>query len=133
MTPKRTILIILGLVIICVFAVFILRPSPSIEFKDEVVLGQTTTQVVLEDWTILSATGGYESKITLDNGKSVDAKWLIVKDVPPSYRLDMFPHSFYHHHIYVAPVQPGVAKVMTELKPTVTYYLGGSEKQIKFK
>ena len=133
MTPKRTILIMLGLVIICVFAVFMLRPSPSIEFKDEVVLGQTTTQVVLEDWTILSATGGYESKITLDNGKSVDAKWLIVEDVPPSYRLDIFPHSFYYHHIYVAPVQPGVAKVMTELKPTVTYYLGGQEKQIKFK
>ena len=133
MTPKRTIIIMLGIVIICVFAVFMLRPSPSIEFKDEVVLGQTTTQVVLEDWTILSATGGYDSKITLDNGKSVDAKWLIVEDVPPSYRIDMFPHSFYHHHIFVAPVQPGVAKVMTELKPTVTYYLGGQEKQIKFK
>ena len=133
MTPKRTILIILGIIIICVFAVFMLRPSPSIEFKDEVVLGQTTTQVVLEDWTILSATGGYDSKITLDNGKSVDAKWTIVEDVPPSYRLDMFPHSFYHHHIFIAPVQPGVAKVMTELKPTVTYYLGGQEKQIKLK
>ena len=133
MTPKRTILIILGIIIICVFAVFMLRPSPSIEFKDEVVLGQTTTQVVLEDWTILSATGGYDSKITLDNGKSVDAKWQIVEDVPPSYRLDMFPHSFYHHHIFIAPVQPGVAKVMTELKPTVTYYLGGQEKQINIK
>lgn len=133
MTPKRTIIIMLGIVIICVFAVFMLRPSPSIEFKDEVVLGQTTTQVVLEDWTILSATGGYDSKITLDNGKSVDAKWQIVEDVQPSYRIDMFPHSFYHHHIFIAPVQPGVAKVMTELKPTVTYYLGGSEKQIKFK
>lgn len=133
MTPKRTILIMLGIVIICVFAVFMLRPSLSIEFKDEVVLGQTTTQVVLEDWTILSATGGYDSKITLDNGKSVDAKWQIVEDVPPSYRLDMFPHSFYHHHIFIAPVQPGVAKVMSELKPTVTYYLGGQEKQIKFK
>ena len=133
MTPKRTILIILGIIIICVFAVFMLRPSPSIEFKDEVVLGQTTTQVVLEDWTILFATGGYDSKITLDNGKSVDAKWTIVEDVPPSYRLDMFPHSFYHHHIYIAPVQPGVSKVMTELKPTVTYYLGGQEKQIKLK
>lgn len=133
MTPKRTMLIMLGIVIICVFAVFMLRPSPSIEFKDEVVLGQTTTQVVLEDWTILSATGGYDSKITLDNGKSVDAKWQIVEDVPPSYRLDMFPHSFYHHHIFIAPVQPGVAKVMSELKPTVTYYLGGQEKQIKFK
>lgn len=96
-------------------------------------MGQTTTQVVLEDWTILSAKGGYDSKITLDNGKSVDAKWQIVEDVPPSYRLDMFPHSFYHHHIYIAPVQPGVAKVMKELKPTVTYYLGGQEKQIKFK
>lgn len=133
MTPKRTILIILGIIIICVFAVFMLRPSPSIQFKDEVVLGQTTTQVVLEDWTILSATGGYDSKITLDNGKSVDAKWQIVEDVPPSYRLDMFPHSFYHHHIFIAPVQPGVAKVLSEVKPTVTYYLGGSEKQIKFK
>lgn len=133
MTPKRTILIMLGIVIICVFAVFMLRPSPSIEFKDEVVLGQTTTQVVLEDWTILSATGGYDSKITLDNGKSVDAKWQIVEDVPPSYRLDMFPHSFYHHHIFIAPVQPGVAKVMSELKPTVTYYLGGQEKQINIK
>lgn len=133
MTPKRTILIILGIVIICVFAVFMLRPSPSIEFKDEAVLGQTTTQVVLEDWTILSAKGSYDSKITLDNGKSVEAKWQIVEDVPPSYRLDMFPHSFYHHHIFIAPVQPGVAKVMKELKPTVTYYLGGEEKQIKLK
>lgn len=133
MTPKRTILIILGIIIICVFAVFMLRPAPSIEFKDEVVLGQTTTQVVLEDWTILSATGGYDSKITLDNGKSVDAKWTIVEDVPPSYRLDMFPHSFYHHHIFISPVQPGVAKVMMELKPTVTYYLGGQEKQINIK
>lgn len=121
------------IIIVCIGLVFALKPSPSIEFKDEVVLGQTTTQVVLEDWTILSATGGYDSKITLDNGKSVDAKWLIVEDVPPSYRLDMFPHSFYYHHIFIAPVQPGVAKVMTELKPTVTYYLGGQEKQIKFK
>lgn len=133
MKSKRPIIIFLILIVVCISAIFLLRPSPSIEFKDEVVMGQTTTQVVLEDWTILSATGGYDSKITLDNGKSVDAKWLIVEDVPPSYRLDMFPHSFYHHHIYIAPVQPGVAKVMTELKPTVTYYLGGQEKQIKFK
>lgn len=133
MKLKRTIIAFLILIVVCISAIFLLRPSPSIEFKDEVVLGQTTTQVVLEDWTILSATGGYDSKITLDNGKSVDAKWQIVEDVPPSYRLDMFPHSFYHHHIFIAPVQPGVAKVMTELKPTVTYYLGGQEKQIKFK
>lgn len=130
---KLKLAIIHIIIVVCVGLVFLLKPSPSIELKDESVLGQTTTQVVLEDWTILSATGGYESKITLDNSKSVDAKWLIVKDVPPAYRLDMFPHSFYHHHIYVAPVQPGVAKVLSEVKPTVTYYLGGSEKQIKFK
>lgn len=133
MKSKRLIIVFLILITVCISAFFLLRPTPSIEFKDEVVLGQTTTQVVLEDWTILSATGGYESKITLDNGKSVDAKWLIVEDVPPSYRLDMFPHSFYHHHIFIAPVQPGVAKVMSELKPTVTYYLGGQEKQINIK
>lgn len=133
MNAKRLTIVLLIFIVVCISAIFLLRPSPSIELKDESVLGQTTTQVVLEDWTILSATGGYESKITLDNGKSVDAKWLIVEDVPPAYRLDMFPHSFYHHHIYVAPVQPGVAKVLSELKPTVTYYLGGSEKQIKFK
>ena len=130
---KLKLAIIPIIIVVCVGLVFALKPSTSIELKNELVLGQTTTQVVLEDWTILSATGGYESKITLDNGKSVDAKWLIVEDVPPAYRLDMFPHSFYHHHIYVAPVQPGVAKVMTELKPTVIYYLGGQEKQIKFK
>lgn len=130
---KLKLAIIPIIIVVCVGLVFLLKPSPSIELKDESVLGQTTTQVVLEDWTILSATGGYESKITLDNGKSVDAKWLIVEDVPPAYRLDMFPHSFYHHHIYVAPVQPCVAKVLSELKPTVTYYLGGQEKQIKFK
>lgn len=130
---KLKLAIIPIIIVVCVGLVFALKPSPSIELTDESVLGQTTTQVVLEDWTILSATGGYESKITLDNGKSVDAKWLIVKDVPPAYRLDMFPHSFYHHHIYVAPVQPGVAKVLSEVKPTVTYYLGGQEKQIKFK
>lgn len=130
---KLKLAIIPIIIVVCVGLVFLLKPSPSIELKDESVLGQTATQVVLEDWTILSATGGYESKITLDNGKSVDAKWLIVKDVPPAYRLDMFPHSFYHHHIYVAPVQPGVSKVLSEVKPTVTYYLGGQEKQIKFK
>ena len=130
---KRKLAIIPIIIVVCVGLVFALKPSPSIELKDESVLGQATTQVVLEDWTILSATGGYESKITLDNGKSVDAKWSIVEDVPPSYRLDMFPYSFYHHHIFIAPVQPGVAKVMSELKPTVTYYLGGQEKQIKFK
>lgn len=133
MKSKRLIIVVLILVIVCISAIFLLHPTPSIEFKDEVVLGQTTTQVVLEDWTILSATGGYNSKITLANGKSVDAKWTIVEDVPPSYRLDMFPHSFYHHHIFIAPVQPGVVKVMTELKPTVTYYLGGQEKQINIK
>lgn len=133
MKLKRITIAVPIIILVCIGLIFALKPSPSIEFKDEVVLGQTTTQVVLEDWTILSATGGYESKITLDNGKSVDAKWQIVEDVPPSYRLDMFPYSFYYHHIYIAPVQPGVAKVMTELKPTVTYYLGGSEKQIKFK
>ena len=130
---KLKLAIIPIIIVVCVGLVFLLKPSPSIELKDESVLGQTTTQVVLEDWTILSATGGYESKITLDNGKSVDAKWLIVEDVPPAYRLDMFPHSFYHHHIYAAPVQPGVAKVLSKVKPTVTYYLGGQEKQIKFK
>ena len=130
---KRKLAIIPIIIVVCVGLVFALKPSPSIELKDESVLGQATTQVVLEDWTILSATGGYESKITLDNGKSVDAKWLIVEDVPPAYRLDMFPHSFYHHHIYVAPVQPGVAKVLSDVKPTVTHYLGGQEKQIKFK
>lgn len=133
MKLKRLTIAVPIIILVCIGLVFALKPSPSIEFKDEVVLGQTTTQVVLEDWTILSATGGYDSKITLDNGKSVDAKWQIVEDVPPSYRLDMFPHSFYYHHIFIAPVQPGVAKVMTELKPTVTYYLGGQEKQIKFK
>lgn len=133
MNAKKLSITFLMLIVVCISAIFLLRPTPSIEFKDEVVLGQTTTQVVLEDWTILSAKGGYDSKITLDNGKSVDAKWQIVEDVPPSYRLDMFPHSFYHHHIYIAPVQPSVAKVMTELKPTVTYYLGGQEKQINIK
>ena len=133
MNTKRLTCVLLSLLIIIGALIFLLRPSPSIEFKDEVVLGQTTTQVVLEDWTILSATGGYNSKITLENGKSVDAKWQIVEDVPPSYRLDMFPHSFYHHHIFIAPVQPGMAKVMTELKPTVIYYLGGQEKQINIK
>lgn len=133
MNTKRLTCVLLSFLIIIGVLIFLLRPSPSIEFKNEVVLGQTTTQVVLEDWTVLSATGSYDSKITLDNGKSVDAKWLIVKDVPPSYRLDMFPHSFYHHHIFIAPVQPGVAKVMTELKPTVTYYLGGQQKQINIK
>lgn len=133
MKLKRPIIAFIILIIVCISTIFLLRPAPSIEFKDEVVMGQTTTQVVLEDWTILSATGSYNSKITLDNGKSIDAKWTIVEDVPPSYRLDMFPHSFYHHHIFIAPVQPGVAKVMTELKPTVTYYLGGQEKQIKLK
>ena len=133
MKLKRLTIIFLIFIVVCISVIFLLRPSPSIEFKNEVVLGQTTTQVVLEDWTILSATGGYDSKITLDNGKSVDAKWQIVEDVPPSYRLDMFPHSFYHHHIFIAPVQPGVAKVMTELKPTVTYYLDGQEKQINIK
>lgn len=133
MKLKHLTIIFLIFIVVCISVIFLLRPSPSIEFKNEVVLGQTTTQVVLEDWTILSATGGYDSKITLDNGKSADAKWQIVEDVPPSYRLDMFPHSFYHHHIFIAPVQPGVAKVMTELKPTVTYYLGGQEKQINIK
>lgn len=133
MNAKRLTIIFLIFIVVCISVIFLLRPSPSIEFKNEVVLGQTTTQVVLEDWTILSATGGYDSKITLENGKSADAKWQIVEDVPPSYRLDMFPHSFYHHHIFIAPVQPGVAKVMTELKPTVTYYLGGQEKQINIK
>ncbi|MBS6121956.1 hypothetical protein [Veillonella sp.] len=133
MNAKRLAIIFLIFILVCIGVVLALKPSPSIELKDESVLGQTTTQVVLEDWTILSATGGYESKITLDNGKSVDAKWLIVEDVPPAYRLDMFPHSFYHHHIYVAPVQPSVAKVLSEVNPTVTYYLGGQEKQIKFK
>lgn len=133
MNTKRLTCVLLSFLIIIGVLIFLLRPSPSIEFKNEVVLGQTTTQVVLEDWTILSATGGYDSKITLDNGKSVEAKWQIVEDVPPSYRLDMIPHSFYHHHIFIAPVQPGVAKVMTELKPTVTYYLGGQEKQINIK
>lgn len=133
MNAKRLTIIFLIFIVVCISVIFLLRPSPSIEFKNEVVLGQTTTQVVLEDWTILSATGGYDSKITLDNGKSADAKWQIVEDAPPSYRLDMFPHSFYHHHIFIAPVQPGVAKVMTELKPTVTYYLGGQEKQINIK
>lgn len=133
MNAKRLTIIFLIFIVVCISVIFLLRPSPSIEFKNEVVLGQTTTQVVLEDWTILSATGGYDSKITLDNGKSADAKWQIVEDVPPSYRLDMFPHSFYHHHIFIAPVQPGVAKVMTELKPTVTYYLGGQGKQINIK
>lgn len=133
MNAKRLTIIFLIFIVVCISVIFLLRPSPSIEFKNEVVLGQATTQVVLEDWTILSATGGYDSKITLDNSKSADAKWQIVEDVPPSYRLDMFPHSFYHHHIFIAPVQPGVAKVMTELKPTVTYYLGGQEKQINIK
>lgn len=133
MNAKRLTIIFLIFIAVCISAIFLFRPSPSIDFKNEVVLGQTTTQVVLEDWTILSATGGYDSKITLENGKSADAKWQIVEDVPPSYRLDMFPHSFYHHHIFIAPVQPGVAKVMTELKPTVTYYLGGQEKQINIK
>lgn len=133
MNAKRLTIIFLIFIVVCISVIFLFRPSPSIEFKNEVVLGQTTTQVVLEDWTILSATGGYDSKITLENGKSVDAKWQIVEDVPPSYRLDMFPHSFYHHHIFIAPVQPGVAKVMTELKPTVTYYLGGQEKQINIR
>lgn len=133
MNVKHLTYILLSLLVICCVLIFALHPSPSIEFRDEIISGQTTTQVVLEDWTILSATGGYNSKITLENGKSIEAKWLIVEDVPPNYRLDMFPHSFYHHHIYIAPVQPGVSEVMTEIKPTVTYYLGGQEKQINIK
>ena len=43
---KLKLAIIPIIIVVCVGLVFALKPSPSIELKDESVLGQTTTQVV---------------------------------------------------------------------------------------
>ena len=105
MKSKSCIAIPIILIVAIGLALFALWPKPSIEFKDESVLGHTVTSVVLEDWTL----------------------------VPPAHRFDIFPESFFYHTIYVAPVQPGLVDYINANKPTVTYYLNGEAKQIQFK
>lgn len=130
---KRSMIILLSLIFICSALLFALRPSPSITFKEELVQGQTTTQVVLEDWTFTSAKPGKDSVITLSDGKSTNAKWMLTETVPPTYSLSQLPNSFYYHHIYVAPIHPEMAKVIMDINPTVTYFLNCEAKQIRFK
>lgn len=55
MTVKRILIVLISAIVICGIALFALWPKPSIEFKDESVLGHTVTSVVLEDWTLTSA------------------------------------------------------------------------------
>ena len=130
----KSIIAILIIVIAAIgVALFALWPKPSIEFKDESVLGHTVTSVVLEDWTLTPAQGGEISNLTFPNGKSVPAHWQLVQTVPPAHRFDMFPESFFYHTIYVAPVQPELVDYINANKPTVTYYLNGEAKQIQFK
>ena len=133
MTIKRILIVLISIIVICGIALFALWPKPSIEFKDESVLGHTVTSVVLEDWTLTSAQGGESSTLTFSNGKSVPARWQLVQTVPPAHRFDIFPESFFYHTIYVAPVQPELVDYINANKPTVTYYLNGEAKQIQFK
>lgn len=133
MKIKSIIAIPIILIVILGIALFALWPKPSIEFRNESVLGHTVTSVVLEDWTLTSAQGGENSTLTFPNGKSVQAHWQIVQTVPPAHRFDIFPESFFYHTIYVAPVQPGLVDYINANKPTVTYYLNGEAKQIQFK
>lgn len=133
MNGKRFLILIISVIIICGMFIFALWPKPSIEFKDESVLGHTVTSVVLEDWTLTSAQGGENSTIAFPNGKSVQAHWQLVQTIPPAHRFDMFPESFFYHTIYVAPVQPELVDYINANKPTVTYYLNGEAKQIQFK
>lgn len=136
MKIKSIIAIPIILIVVIGIALFALWPKPSIEFKDESVLGHTVTSVVLEDWTLTSAQGGENSTLTFPNGKSVQAHWQLVQlvqTVPPARRFDIFPESFFYHTIYVAPVQPGLVEYINANKPTVTYYLNGEAKQIQFK
>lgn len=133
MKSKSCIAIPIILIAVMGIALFALWPKPSIEFREESVLGHTVTSVVLEDWTLTSAQGGENSTLTFPNGKSVQAHWQIVQTVPPAHRFVMFPESFFYHTIYVAPVQPGLVDYINANKPTVTYYLNGEAKQIQFK
>ena len=133
MKSKSFIAIPIILIVAIGLALFALWPKPSIEFKDESVLGHTVTNVVLNDWTLTSAQGGENSTLTFPNGKSVQARWQLVQTVPPARRFDMFPESFFYRTIYVAPVQPGLVDYINANKPTVTYYLNGEAKQIQFK
>lgn len=133
MTIKRILSVVIILIIVIGVALFALWPKPSIEFRNESVLGHTGTSVVLEDWTLTSAQGGENSTLTFPNGKSVQAHWQIVQTVPPAHRFDIFPESFFYHTVYVAPVQPELVDYINANKPTVTYYLNGEAKQIQFK
>lgn len=133
MKSKSCIAIPIILIVAISLALFALWPKPSIEFKDESVLGHTVTSVVLEDWTLTSAQGGESSTLTFPNGKSVQAHWQLVQTVPPAHRFDIFPESFFYRTIYVAPVQPELVDYINANKPTVTYYLNGEAKQIQFK
>ena len=132
MAIKRILIVVISIIVICGI-LFAIWPKPSIEFKDESVLGHTVTNVVLNDWTLTSAQGGENSTLTFPNGKSVQAHWQIVQTVPPAHRFDIFPESFFYHTIYVAPVQPELVDYINTNKPTVTYYLNGEAKQIQFK
>lgn len=133
MKLKSIIAIPIILIVAIGLALFALWPKPSIEFKDESVLGHTVTNVVLEDWTLTSAQGGENSTLTFPKGKSVQAQWQLVQTIPPARRFDIFPESFFYHTIYVAPVQPELVDYINDNKPTVTYYLNGEAKQIQFK
>lgn len=133
MNLKSIIAIPIILIVAIGLTLFALWPKPSIEFRNESVLGHTVTSVVLEDWTLTSAQGGENSTLTFPNGKSVQVHWQIVQTVPPAHRFDRFPESFFYHIIYVAPVQPELVDYINANKPTVTYYLNGEAKQIQFK
>lgn len=133
MTIKRILSVVIILIVAIGLTLFALWPKPSIEFRNESVLGHTVTSVVLEDWTLTSAQGGEDSTLTFPNGKSVQAHWQLVQTIPPAHRFDIFPESFFYHTIYVAPVQPGLVDYINTNKPTVTYYLNGEAKQIQFK
>lgn len=133
MKIKSNIVIPIILIVAIGLALFALWPRPTIEFRNETVLGTAVTNVVLEDWTLTSALGGENSTITFPNGKSVQAHWQLVQTIPPAHRFDMFPSSFFYRTIYVAPVQPELVDYINTNKPTVTYYLNGEAKQIQFK
>lgn len=133
MKIKSIIAIPIILIVAIGLTLFALWPKPSIEFRNESVLGHTVTTVVLNDWTLTSAQGGETSTLTFPNGKSVQAHWQLVQTIPPAHRFDMFPASFFYHTIYVAPVQPELVDYINANKPTVTYYLNGEAKQIQFK
>ena len=109
-------------ILICIGLYFAIKPGASIKFDETSISGYNAVQLVVEDWTLWYAPVGNDGIIRTSEG-DFKGHFHITQTIPPSYRLNAFPKSFFYHHVLISPVTKDAQDVIKSGKASVTYYV----------